>query len=86
MHKAINSRYILVEKVEETVKEGFQVAAVQDNFVYKGRVKQLPGAPVYIDNHILEVGDIVLFAKYSPDTHEIEGDKFVKTEIVMSVC
>jgi co-chaperonin GroES (HSP10) len=85
----INSQYIVVTKQEEPPKEGYQTVAIQDSFVYKGIVKLLPEAPQYVDNHQLAVGDTVMFAKYSPDTHEmdLENDKvkFVKTSDVLAV-
>lgn len=82
---AINANYILVEKIKEEKGEGFQTAEVQDSFVYKGRVKEVPQVPLYVDNHVLAVGDIVLFAKYSPDTHEVDGDKFIKAVDILKV-
>ncbi len=84
-YKSINSKYILVEKLTEEKQEGFQTVEVQDNFVYKGRVKELPGQPTYIDSYALEVGDTVLFAKYGPDSHEIDGDKFVAVSDILAV-
>ncbi len=84
----ISTKYIIVEKLEEEAKEGFQTVQVQDNFVYKGKVIQVPEQPAFIDNHQLESGDVVLFAKYSPDTHEIEHEdkkiKFIRVEDVLA--
>lgn len=78
---------ILVSKIEEPKKEGFQQVEVQDSFIYKGKVEQLsnmfvtPGGP--------EVGDIILFTKYSPDNQEtiVEGRtmKIIKVEDVLAV-
>lgn len=70
--KIIGNR-VLVSKVEEEKKEGFQSVNVQDSFVYKGRVEIFGDCPHVAFNS----GDIVLFAKYSPDTQEIdiEGKK-----------
>lgn len=82
----LNSNYVLIEKIEEKKEEGFQTVEVQDSFVYKGKVKATPACPCYVDNHGLQVGDIVLFAKYSPDTHEIDGDKFVLIKDILAVC
>lgn len=68
---------VLVSKLEEEKKEGFQTVDVQDSFVYKGKVEAL-GADVEINARpICNIGDTILFAKYSPDTHdvEIEGKK-----------
>jgi len=84
--KSINSKYVVVEKIEQEVQEGFKTVEVQDNFVYKGKVKQLCTCPQYVGDEQLSVGDVVLFAKYSPDTHEIDKDKFVKTEDILAIC
>lgn len=85
----VNSSYVLVEKVEEPKVEGFQKLEVQDNYLYKGRIVQLPEVPVFVDNHRLGVGEVVLFAKYSPDTHEQELDgkklKFVLQRDLLAV-
>lgn len=85
----ISNNYILVEKLEEDVKEGFKTVDVQDDYVYKGKVIQVPVAPVYMGNDPLTVGNTVLFAKYSPDTHEIDLDgkkvKFVSTNDILAV-
>jgi len=81
----ISNKYIVVEKLEEEAKEGFKAVEVQDNFVYKGRVKLLPEIPVYLDNKQLAVGDIVVWAKYSPDTHDFEGDKFISINDLLAV-
>lgn len=85
MLKSINSNYVLVEKIEEVKEEGFKTVEVQDCFVYKGKVKELPSCPAYVDSYVLEVGDVVIFAKYSPDTHEVEKDKFVKITDILAV-
>jgi len=82
----LNSNYVLVEKIEEEKGEGFQTVEVQDSFVYKGKIKEIPSCPCYIDSHPLDVGDVVLFAKYSPDTHEIDGDKFVLVKDILALC
>lgn len=73
----VSVNYIVVEKVEEEKKEGFQTVEVSDSSLFKGKVTNLPEVPVYMGNSQVKVGDIVLFAKYSPDTHEIdyEGKK-----------
>jgi len=68
---------VLVSKVEEPVKDGFQTVDVQDSFVNKGRVEQTSQ-----DYASIKVGDVVLFAKYSPDTQEIEHEG-EKMKIVM---
>ncbi len=67
----------------------FNIVAVQDNFIYKGTVVKLPDETVYIGNHMLDLGDDVIFAKYSPDTHEVEENgeklKFVRIEDLLEV-
>lgn len=77
---------VLVSKVEEEKKEGFQTVEVSDTFVYKGRIEMYSCA----DNLCpFLVGDIVLFAKYSPDTQEIKHDgkdmKIVRVEDILAV-
>lgn len=71
----LSNKYIAVEAVEKEKKEGeFEAVEVQDSFVYKGRVIGIPEAPVFLGNERVSEGDIVIWAKYSPDTHEIEED------------
>lgn len=72
----ISNNYVMVEKIKDPVVEGeFKVVEVQDNFVYKGKIKMMPESqPIYLGDTLVTVGDIVWFAKYSPDTHEIEFD------------
>jgi co-chaperonin GroES (HSP10) len=85
----ISSMYITVEKIEEAPKEGFQAVEIQDSSVYRGRVTNLPEIPVHVDNTALLLGDTVLFAKYSPDTHEVELEgkkvKFIKVSDILAV-
>lgn len=85
----ISVNYVVVKKVDEPKAEGFQAVEIQDSFVYKGRISHLPEAPVYMGNKQCSVGDVVLFAKYSPDTVETEVDgekvKFVKTVDLLAV-
>lgn len=85
----ISNNYIVVEKLEEEIQEGFKTVEVQDNYVYKGKVTNLPEAPVHMGNSLVTLGDIVLFAKYSPDTHEIDLEgkkvKFVATSDLLAV-
>lgn len=85
----ISNKYILVEKLEEEAKDGFKTVEVQDNFVYKGKITGLPEIPVYMGNTPVQIGQIVLFAKYSPDTHEIDLDgkkvKFVAISDLLAV-
>lgn len=87
MIKILGNRIIL-SKVEDTEDDGFGVVKVQDSFVNKGKVEQI-GSELSIQHmfggtsgvgvaHIeptsINIGDIVLFAKYSPDTQEIEHE------------
>jgi len=86
----LNDNYILVSKIKEEVKEGFQVAAVEDSSTYMGMVKQIPDRPVYLGNYVVNVGDKVVFAKYSPDTHLITRDgeelKYINVNDLLEVC
>lgn len=84
----ISNNYVMVEKIKEVSNtDEFRVVEVQDDFVYKGKVKLIPEQPVFIGNRQVVVGDIVWFAKYSPDTQEleIEGEKvkIVKTSDIL---
>ncbi len=82
----IPDSYIVVERLpKDVVTNGFETVEVQDNFVYKGRVADLPDINVHIGHKQLELGDVVLFAKYSPDTHEIEGRKWVRVVDLLGV-
>lgn len=78
---------ILVSRIEEPKTDGFQTVEVQDSFVNKGRVEQVGAqsdATVSATvNHSssIAVGDTVLFAKYSPDTQDIEHEG-VKYKII----
>lgn len=69
----------MVEKLVDPVVEGeFKVIEMQDSFVYKGKVKMVPSTqPVYLGDTQVFSGSVVWFAKYSPDTQEIdwEGEK-----------
>lgn len=76
---------ILVSKVEEEKKEGFQTVEVQDSFLYKGKVEQIgvqngiPPQKMTISStgtafdvgYEIKEGDIVLFTKYCPHTQSI---------------
>lgn len=85
----ISNSYVVVEKVEEPVAEGFQAVQVQDSSIYKGKVTDVPEAPIFMGNEHVGIGDIILFAKYSPDTHDVEEGgkkmKFVKTTDILCV-
>ena len=76
---------ILVSKVEEPKKEGeFQTVDVEDSFACKGQIVQF-GTDIFKDNWM--EGDIVIFAKYSPDTQEVEVEgkkyKIIKAEDIL---
>lgn len=69
---------VLVARIPKEKKEGFEQVDVQDDFIYRGKVVGLgqdnPNAP------FPSIGDTVLFAKYSPDTHEVKiGDETFKS-------
>lgn len=67
-----------MKKFEEEKKEGgFTTVEVQDNFVNKGVIVAMGLEASNNTSFLADVGDVVLFAKYSPDTHEIEveGEK-----------
>ena len=84
----ISNNYVVVEKLENPPQEGFQTVEVTDPSLYKGRVAYLPEMPVYLGNSPLKIGDVVLFAKYSPDTHDIDHEgkklKFVSTRDLLA--
>lgn len=81
----IHGERVLVEKVEaEVVKEGeFKTVDVADSFIYKGRIVKC--SPILSD---FKEGDIVVYAKYSPDTHDLELDgrklKFVNISDILA--
>lgn len=95
---------ILVSKIEEEKKEGFQTVDVQDNFVYKGKVEQVGQLAVWkkgihkehqfdegvvFTEGVVKEMDIVLFAKYSPDTQEVDVEgqkmKIIRVEDVLAI-
>lgn len=87
---AISNKYILVSKIDKEVKEGFQEVEIEDASIYQGKVYALPEIPVYIGNHQLEIGDKVIFVKYSPTTHLIQRDgqelKYILIDDLLEVC
>lgn len=87
--KTISSKYVKVVKHEEQKKDGFQAVEVQDNFIYKGKVIAIPEAPLYVSNRQIAINDIVIFAKYSPDSHEIVEDgvtyKFINHNDILEI-
>lgn len=78
---------ILVSKVEEEKKEGFQTVEVQDSFLYKGKVEQVGDGVAEVPEYTMneggtsstfvrnkpkfEKGTVVLFTKYCPHTQSI---------------
>ena len=78
--KLLNDR-VLVSKVEEEKTGGFETVQVQDNFVGKGRIEQTSWPEKDLP---YKIGDIVLFAKYSPDTHEMKHEGVTYKIIAMS--
>lgn len=79
----ISSKRVVVEKFIEEQTDEFNTVEIQDSFVYKGRIIEVPEVPVFVGNQQLVIGDIVLFAKYSPDTHEVtENGKTVKYVLI----
>jgi len=77
---------ILISRIEEEAKEGFQTVDVVDSFIYKGKIEKVGEDPFALKGTStvspfveggFQQGQIVLFAKYSPDTQEIdhEGQK-----------
>lgn len=80
---------ILVSKIEEEKKDGFQTVDIQDSFVYKGKVEQLGYENPNEVSPGIDEGDTVLFAKYSPDTQEVDVEgqkmKIIRVEDVLAV-
>lgn len=81
---------ILVSKIEEEKKDGFQTVDVQDSFVYKGKVEQTSSDCPQPGDHIhMQKGDTVLFAKYSPDTKEVDHEgkkmKIISMDDVLAI-
>ena len=85
----ISFKHVLLEKAQDEVRDGFQTVEPTDSFIYKGKVIGLPSVPVYVSDRHLLLGDIVLFAKYSPDTIELDLEdhkvKFVRIEDLLAV-
>lgn len=74
MIKILGNRILVSRVLEEKNTDEFNAVEIQDSFVYKGKIEQS-----HVDD--MNHGDIVLFAKYSPDTHEVDVDG-VKMKIV----
>lgn len=86
----LNDNYILVAKLPKEKTEGFEAVEVEDSSVYSGIVVKLPKRPVYMGNEHVKLGDKVIFAKYSPDTHLITRDgeelKYINTNDLLERC
>ncbi len=82
---------VLVSRLEEEKKEGFQTVELQDSFLYKGKVEQIGTdiGPMWDGTTIVSQpvaeGVTVYFAKYSPHTQEINGMKVVRLEDIIAV-
>lgn len=78
---------LLVSKIDEPKGDGFQTVEVQDSFVYKGFVEMI-GTMINIGSPI-DIGQVVLFAKYSPDTQEVEHEgkkmKIINADDVLAI-
>ena len=70
-----------------------QVLEAQTSFIYKGKIEQVGdqswGTSTISTQSKFEIGQIVLFAKYSPDTQEIEHQdvkmKIIRTQDVLAI-
>lgn len=88
---------ILITRIEEPKKEGFSTVEVQDSFVYKGKVEIIGNLDLKIyhpyeggvESPKINTGDTVLFAKYSPDTQEVDYEgakaKIIRIEDILAV-
>ncbi len=85
----VSNNYVCLTKLEEPKQGDFKTVEVTDSSVFKGRVHALPEAPLFMGNRPIAIGDVVVFAKYSPDTHEVELDglkfKFVAVRDLMAI-
>ena len=86
---------LLVSRVEEEKKEGFQTVEVQDSFIYKGKIEQIGGETGMVwtgssmQAPMMQVGSVVLFAKYSPHSQDVEHEgqrmKIIRIEDVLAI-
>lgn len=79
---------VLVSRIVEDKKDGFQTVEVQDSFVNKGKIESIGNRAAinYGKEPILKEEDIILFAKYSPDTQEIDKNhKIISVEDIIAV-
>lgn len=75
---------------EEKKTGGFETVEVQTNFLYKGKVEQLGDSyQTSTTTSKINVGDVVVFAKYSPHTQtvDVEGEemKIIKVDDILAV-
>lgn len=77
---------VLVRKLVEEKKEGFQTVDVNDPFISKGIVDMVGNDVSPYDANLL-LGKKVLFAPYSPDTHpsSIENCKIIDVSDILEV-
>lgn len=80
--KVLGNR-VLVTRVEKPQSEGFKTVDVQDDFIYRGKVEHIGESANAYGERRMDRGDVVIFAKYSPDTHdvEIEGTKYKSVSV-----
>lgn len=80
---------VLVTRIEEPKKEGFSTVEVQDSFVYKGKIEIVSHDVKNWEENPMHVGDTVLFAKYSPDTQEVDYEgskaKIIRIEDILAI-
>jgi co-chaperonin GroES (HSP10) len=85
---------VLISRIEDEKKEGFATVNVTDSFTYKGKIEQVGGQSLYSTStgeslEQIREGDTVLFAKYSPDTQDVEHEgkkmKVVKVEDIIAI-
>jgi len=85
----ILGKRVLVSKVVEEKTEGFQAVEVQDSFVCKGQVVLTGEGCSLYETFALKPGRVVLFAKYSPDTHEVDVNgqkmKIISADDILAV-
>jgi len=70
---------VLVRKLVEETKEGFQTVDVNDPFLNKGVVEDAATGSQFM------IGKTILFAKYSPDTHDYEDKKIVSVDDILAI-
>lgn len=73
---------VLVRKCDEEKKEGFQTVDVNDPFLNKGIIEEISFGCAWDRENI---GKTILFAKYSPDTHDYEDKKIVSVDDILAI-